>query len=367
MAVLPELSVIIPVLNEAERIETLLRGVARQENVTSEVILCDGGSSDETLQIAAQVGTLSPFELLILTGKQGRARQMNAGVTVARGEWLLFLHADSEFPDPAALSKGISALREAGDSNGHGRTAGRFALRFDTDEGGDRFGYFFCEEKARLTRPGCILGDQGFLLSRDFFAVVGPFDETLPVAEDVDFAERVRVCGNFLLFTPEIFTSPRRFETEGYHARQTLNALLMGLFFADQPRFLNALPDIYRAQDRSRPLKLLPFFRKIDGMIAMLPLRERLVFWYRIGSYVRSNAWQLACALDVRKNYRQGRKAGDGEAPLLARYDRYLDRITDHPPGRFLTGVLVRIWFSLACRWLWFRQGGKGNEKRAGR
>lgn len=366
MAVLPELSVIIPVLNEAERIETLLRGVARQEQVTIEVILCDGGSSDETLRIAAQVSTWYPCELLILVERQGRARQMNAGAAVARGEWLLFLHADSEFPDLTALRKGISALREAGDSNGHGRTAGRFALRFDPDEGGDRFGYSFCEEKARLNRPGCILGDQGFLLSRDFFAVVGPFDETLPVAEDVDFAERVRVCGNFLLFTPEIFTSPRRFATEGYHARQTLNALLMGLFFADQPRFLDALPDIYRTQDQSRPLNLCPFFRKIDEMIAMLPLRKRLVFWYRIGSYVRSNAWQLAYALDVRRNYRQGMKAGDGEAPLLARYDRHLDRITDHLPGRLLTGVLVRVWFSLACRWLRFRDGGTKNVKRAG-
>lgn len=367
MAEIPELSVIVPVLNEAERIETLLRGVARQENVTSEVILCDGGSTDETLQIAAQVGTLSPFELLILTGKQGRARQMNAGVTVARGDWLLFLHADSEFPDPTALRKGISALREAEFSNGPGRTAGRFTLRFGIAGGVDRFGYSFCEEKARLNRPGCILGDQGFLLSRDFFAVVGPFDESLPVAEDVDFAERVRVCGNFLLFSPEIFTSPRRFETEGYHARQTLNALLMGLLFAAQRRFLDALPDIYRAQDQSRPLNLLPFFRKIDEMVAMLSLRERLVFWYRIGTYVRSNAWQLACALDVRRNYRQGMKAGGGEASLLARYDRHLDRITDHPPGRFLTGVLVRVWFSLACRWLGFRHGGKENEKRAGR
>ena len=366
MAVTPKLSVIVPVLNEAERIEKLLRGVARQENVTIEVILCDGGSTDETLQIAAQVGTLSPCVLLILAGKQGRARQMNAGAAAARGDWLLFLHADSEFPDPAALRKGISALVEAEVSDGHGRTAGRFALRFDTAEGGDRLGYSFCEEKARLNRSSCILGDQGFLLSRDFFAVVGPFDESLPVAEDVDFAERVRVCGNFLLFSPEIFTSPRRFETEGYRERQTLNAMIMGLLFTGQHRILQALPGIYQVQDQSRPLNLLPFFRKIDEMIAVLPLRKRLVFWYRIGSYVRSNAWQLAYALDVRRNYRQGMKAGDGEAPLLARYDRHLDRITDHLPGRLLTGVLVRVWFSLACRWLRFRDGGTKNVKRAG-
>lgn len=363
----PTLSVIVPVLNEVATVATFLQGLARQERVAFEVILCDGGSTDGTLVAADPFKDAFPCGLIMLAGARGRGRQMNAGAAAARGKWLLFLHADSKFPDSAALRKGLSVLTEAAVINGHGRMAGRFALRFDTSGEMLRFGYYFCEGKARLGRHGCILGDQGLLLSREFFTVVGPFDESLPVAEDVDLAERIRLCGNVLLLPAEIITSPRRFETEGYRARQTLNALLMGLLFASRHRFLQALPGIYRNQDHNRPLNLEPFFREIASMIAKLPMRERLVFWYRIGSYVRSNAWQLAFILDERRNYRLGLKAGDGEAPLLARYDRYLDRVTDHPPGRLLTAGLVRGWFSLARRWPRLREGGTENDKRAGR
>jgi hypothetical protein len=60
-------------------------------------------------------------------------------------------------------------------------------------------------------------------------------------------------------------------------------------------------------------------------------------------------------------------KAGDGETPLLTSYDRYLDWLTDHPPGRLLTAGLVRAWFSLAGRWPRLREGKNENEKRVDR
>jgi rSAM/selenodomain-associated transferase 2 len=363
----PTLSVIVPVLNEVATVATFLQGLARQEGVTFEVILCDGGSTDGTLVAAAPFKDAFPCGLTLLAGARGRGRQMNAGAVAAKGSWLLFLHADTEFPDPNALRKGIIALSERSTTNGHDRIAGRFALKYDTGRKETPLGYCFCEGKARLDRSGCVLGDQGFMLTREFFSTVGSFDESLPVAEDVEFAERVRTRGEFLLFPAEILTSPRRFETEGYRERQTLNAMIMGLLFTGQHRILQALPGMYQVQVQSRPLNLEPFFREIAALIALLPVKERLAFWYRIGAYVRSNAWQLAYALDGWRNYRRGMKGGDGETPLLARYDRYLDLLTDNPPGILLTAGLVRIWFSLAGRWPRLREGKHENEKRAGR
>jgi rSAM/selenodomain-associated transferase 2 len=363
----PTLSVIVPVLNEVATVATFLQGLARQEGVTFEVILCDGGSTDGTLVAAAPLTDTFRCGLTLLAGARGRGRQLNTGAVAARGSWLLFLHADTEFPDPNALRKGIIALSERSTTNGHDRIAGRFALKFDTGGKETPFGYCFCEGKARLDRSGCVLGDQGFMLTREFFSTVGSFDESLPVAEDVEFAERVRARGEFLLFPAEILTSPRRFETEGYRERQTLNAMIMGLLFTGQHRILQALPGIYQVQDQSHTLNLEPFFREIAVMIALLPVKERLVFWYRIGAYVRSNAWQLAYALDLRRNYRRGITVGDGKTLLLAMYDRFLERLTDHPPGRLLAAVLVRVWFSLAGGWSRLREGKRKNKKRVGR
>jgi rSAM/selenodomain-associated transferase 2 len=230
----PELSIIIPLLNEAGRIETTLRMLARQEGIDFEVILSDGFSTDDTLARAAALRQSLPFELTIVTGGRGRGRQLNRGTAVAGGRWLLFLHADSVFPDSAALRKGVTSLAAAAQARGEGRTAGRFTLRFDREGTDAGFGYFFCEGKARLNRDGCILGDQGFLLPRKLLERVGPLDESLPLAEDLEFALRIRRSGEFLLLPAEIITSSRRFRREGYRPRQTLNALLMGLLFSGQ-------------------------------------------------------------------------------------------------------------------------------------
>jgi len=366
MPPIPELSIIVPVLNEEERIERFLEGLDRQEGIVFEVILSDGNSRDETLRCADRLHDRCHFDLRICTGKRGRGRQMNAGSAMARGEWLLFLHADTGFTDRHALRTGLDALREATGRNGHVLVAGHFALRFDDTSGMPRFGTCFCEGKARLNRHGCTLGDQGLMLSRDFFAKAGRYDESLPVAEDVLLAERIRECGEFILLPANILTSPRRFYSEGYRERQTLNAMIMGLLFTGHAHFLDSLPGIYRSQDSCRRLYLEPFCREIGAKIARLSLRDRLTFWYRVGSYVRANAWQLAYALDLFRNYRKGMRAGEGEMPLLAWYDRYLDRLTDNPPGRVLATCLVWIWFGLTLQWSLLRHERKGNEKRAG-
>lgn len=346
---LSELSVIVPILNEAETLPALFATLSRQERVAFEVVLADGGSTDGTAVRAAALAAESPFPCRIVRSDKGRGRQLNAGARAATAETLLFLHADSVFPDPLALRKGLDALAECGE----GRAAGRYALRFDVRPERYGFGYYFYECKARLDRPECTHGDQGFLLPRTFFDSLGGFDETRELLEDTRLAETVRREGQWLLLPAEIVTSARRFETEGLCERQLLNALLMNFAAIGWDDFFRQASGIYRRQDLAGRLRLLPFFRAVRHLLRQLPRRRRLALWYRTGGYVRRHAWQLAFALDVRRSFRQGLPAGKGgTTPLLERFDRWYGPLTDHPPGRLAAAGLVWLWFhgTFLCR-----------------
>ena len=83
--------------------------------------------------------------------------------------------------------------------------------------------------------------------------------------------------------------------------------------------------------------------------MAALPPSDRRRLWRETGRYVRDNAWQIALLLDTRRNFRRGIPAGVDDLPLLSFYDRYLDRLTDHPPGRLIAALLTWLWFRLNC------------------
>lgn len=346
-----DLSIIIPVLNEAATLDVLFAALARQEQVTFEVVLADGGSADGTAERAASLASECPFLCRVIRSGKGRARQLNAGARVATAETLLFLHADSDFPDPLALRKGLEALRECG----YERAAGHYALRFALPVESYGFGYYFYECKARLDRQECTHGDQGFMLRRSFFAEIGPFDESFPLLEDTRLADAVRRGGGWLLLPAEIVTSARRFEVEGLAERQTLNALIMNFAAIGWDDFFRAVSTLYRRQDLACRLRLLPFFRAIRKLLLQLPWRQRFALWYRTGVYVRPNAWQLAFALDAHRNFRRGLPAGGGRTPLLDWFDRWYGPLTDHPPGRLAAAGLVWLWFHLTLQWLRFR------------
>jgi len=243
------------------------------------------------------------------------------------------------------LRRGLDALRGAIARRGDEAVAGHFALRFDLPPERRSLGYYFYECKARLGREQCIHGDQGFLLRRSFFEKVAPFDESLPLLEDTRMAEMIRRQGEWLLLPAEILTSIRRFEREGLYERQLLNALLMNFAAIGWTEFFRLAPDVYRQQDRARRLRLVPFLQLIRARLRALPWRRRFELWYRTGCYVRPQAWQLAFALDVRRNFRRGFLSGAGSCPLLAAFDRFYGPLTDHPPGRFAAALLVRVWF----------------------
>ncbi len=343
---LPELSIIIPALNEAEALPLLFSDLLLQQEINFEVIVTDGGSADATCAIADDLFAAQQLAGLCVRGPSGRGRQLNAGVGVAKAEWLLFLHADSRLDNVLQLRTAVDFMKQHLQRQPQQVIAGRFVLEFDKQGMADGFGLFFYEAKARLGRPGCIHGDQGMLISKTSMLDLGPFREDLPVMEDTCFAEAVRACGQWLLLPGVITTSARRFQVEGLKTRQTLNALMMNFLAIGWLDFFARAEDLYRQQDRAQPLQLLAFFQLIRDLLAKMPRRQRWSIWYATGGYVRSQAWQLGFALDCRKAYQRGEGPGLQKTPWLNGFDRWFEPLTNHCPGRTLTALLVRLWFA---------------------
>ncbi len=343
----PQISVVVPVLNETANLPSLFRTLAEQAGLALELILSDGGSTDGTPAHARMLAHNMRFPVTVITGEPGRGKQFNAGVAVSRGPTLLFLHADSRFTDPHALSAAVRLLAETTARKGTERIAGRFILRFDRQDASPSLPFSFYENKARLNRKECVHGDQGIMVRRAFFSEAGPFDVSLPMLAETRFAEKVRAKGEWLLFPAEIFTSARRFETEGMYARQLLNAIIMNFAAQGWETFFRELPTIYDAHNRSRPIPLPATLRSIKRLIALLPLHQRLSLWYASGAYVRSNAWQIPFFFDVRRNMRRGIPARADHYPFLEFHDRYMERLTDNLPGRLAAASLTWLWFHL--------------------
>jgi rSAM/selenodomain-associated transferase 2 len=340
-----ELSIIVPALNEADTIRALIYNLAAQKGVRFEVVLSDGGSADGTPDMFREAAHNASIPAASINAGRGRGRQMNTGAAVASGNFLLFLHADSFFNDPNALRLAIDALCAAMEAVGHKRIAGRFALRFSRQSGSPSLFYYYHECKALLDRSECIHGDQGFLLHRSFFSSVGPFNDSLPLLEDTRFAEKVRGRGSWLLFPSVLYTSARRFETEGCAERETINAIVMSLSAVGREDFLCEMPRVYAVHDRVGRLRLYPFFERIRRSLKVLPLGERMGFWYRCGSYAASNAWQIAYFLDVWRNYSNGFPPGRGTETLLSGFDRYLTGVAENILTRISAASFVWLWF----------------------
>jgi len=344
-----ELSIIVPVLNEAKALPALLASLAGQRGVSFELIIVDGGSTDETVPLLQQRGAGFPLRLLGVPA--GRARQLNAGAARAGGELLLFLHADSRFPEPDALCRALRSRK----TTSAAPLAGRFRLRFRRHRAPYGFGYYFWECKARLDRPACVHGDQGLLVSRELFERTGPFDEQAPLAPETWFADLVRREVPWRLFPAVIETSARRFESEGLASRQILNALLMNFAAIGWDGFFARAQEIYRRQDQTAPLQLKSYTALIDALLAGLPPHERRRIWRETGRYVRSHAWQIPFALDARRGFVRGYSPDALPTPLLCFHDRWFDRITANRCGDGLAAFLTRTWY----RWL-RRRAGRG-------
>ena len=343
----PELSVIVPVLNEAAALPVLFRNLSEQMGTSIELIVSDGGSTDGSADLARRLGNDAIFPVTVTAANCGRGKQLNSGVATSRCSTLLFLHADSRLVDPQALRTALDLLTKAITLKEHDRIAGHFALRFVRRDPSPSVAFYFYECKARLNRRECTHGDQGFMMRRTFFYDTGPFDESLPMLAETRFAEAVRKTGEWLLFPAEILTSARRFESEGFYARQVLNAIIMNFASIGWETFFHELPSIYVGHHQSGRIALAPLLQAIRRLMASLPLRERLFLWYATGAYVQSHSWQIPFFLDTHRKFRRGIPAGGGNSPLLDFHDHYLYRLTDNLPGRLAATTLTWLWFRL--------------------
>ncbi|HEY3308035.1 MAG TPA: TIGR04283 family arsenosugar biosynthesis glycosyltransferase [Desulfuromonadaceae bacterium] len=340
----PELSIIIPTLNESFELQSLFSNLAKQEKSIFEVIVCDGGSGDGTLDLAVNLAPVQPFSVKIVRSPAGRGNQMNQGADVASAELLLFLHADSRFTDNQALFKAVTAFE--GQLNDHGSPlrAARFKLNFRRSQEEASLAYFFYESKARLNRVDCIRGDQGFMITSSFFHQLGGFNTSLPYLEDIRLATLVQQRATWQLLPVEISTSARRFEMEGLCQRQILNAVIVNNLVVGWTEFFDE-HGIYCSHASTGKLLLHPLLEGIRIRLAERPASWRLKFWLGTGKHVSSNIWQLLFWLDVRRDFRRGKDAGVVAPLWLAFYQRYFESLTRNPVMSVITAIAVWIWF----------------------
>jgi rSAM/selenodomain-associated transferase 2 len=203
MSTRPDLTVIVPVLNEV-RIVTPLIDSLRYIDANFDTIVVDGGSNDGTLEAASRHAELWPKLRVVTAPRRGRARQMNYGARQATGEVLLFLHVDTQLP-PRAIEKVIAAVHDGAD-----------------------FGYFPVEIESRdprLTLVAKIMsarsraivsstGDQAQFFRRSFFFEVGGFTD-VPLLEDLIIMKHAGRAGRRVCMPDPVRTSARRWEAQG--------------------------------------------------------------------------------------------------------------------------------------------------------
>lgn len=204
------ISIIIPVLNEtANRIKSTLASVQNVENV--EVIVVDGGSHNETVAIAQSWG------VKVLSSTAGRACQMNAGVTAATGDILLFLHADTSLP--ARFEKLVPLTLAQ-----PGTVAGAFELKIDSPMRSLRL----IEKMVNLRSRFFSLpyGDQAIFLKASVFQDVGGFPD-LPIMEDFELICRLKRLGRVAIIPTPVLTSARRWQKLGVLKTTLINQIVI--------------------------------------------------------------------------------------------------------------------------------------------
>lgn len=203
------ISVIIPTLNEEQTIRHLIDDLQLCEPIT-QIIVVDGGSSDETRVTADNLGAK------VIGSERGKAIQMNKGAANATNDHLLFLHADSRIS-----AESLNTLQQAI----HQYEAGCFYLEFDKNG----WLYSVYTYFSRFNSTLFTYGDQGLFVRKNIFQQVGGYTE-IPIMEDIDMVQKIKRVVGFKKLNVPIITSARRFESVGIIKQQLINICLVLLY-----------------------------------------------------------------------------------------------------------------------------------------
>ncbi len=227
------ISIIIPVLNEAAIIKQTLWVL--QQNSAVEIIVVDGGSKDNTAQIAQQTGV----KVISVAGK-GRSAQMNAGADIAQGNILLFLHIDTQLP-ANFLNLVVKTLKQPE------VIAGAFELAIEGEDRSLRWIEMLVKMRSRfLSLP---YGDQAIFLTKQVFADLGGFSD-LPIMEDFELVQRLKRQGKIALAPAAVTTSGRRWQNLGVWKTTLINQLvILGYYLGISP---TKLRNFYRGREHNK-------------------------------------------------------------------------------------------------------------------
>ncbi|MDB9338715.1 MULTISPECIES: TIGR04283 family arsenosugar biosynthesis glycosyltransferase [Cyanophyceae] len=208
-----KISIIIPTFNEAANLENAIASTQPSTNV--ELIVVDGGSQDDTVSIAQSLG------VKVISSPPGRAVQMNAGAMAARGDILLFLHADTRLP--AGFDSMVrSALQQPQ------TIAGAFSLRIDADHWALRWVEKGVNWRSHFYQMP--YGDQAIFLTTEIFQKIGNFPN-LPIMEDFELIRRLKRTGKIAIIPVPVITSARRWLKKGVFQTTLLNQIVITAYF----------------------------------------------------------------------------------------------------------------------------------------
>jgi rSAM/selenodomain-associated transferase 2 len=222
---IPRISIIIPTLNEAVELpETLVHTIGAYE-----VIIADGGSTDDTVAIAQKNGCK-------ITTARGRGNQMNAGAALSTGDILVFLHADTYLPanwtDP--ILQTLSHTEN---------TLGAFRLEIRAKSKSLSFMARIANWRSKWLKSP--YGDQAFFIHRDYFYTLGQFED-VPIMDDYLLVRRAAKMGPIILAPDSVSTSARRWQKRGILRTFLINQLVIIGYYCGVP--LSRLAQLYRGR-----------------------------------------------------------------------------------------------------------------------